>query len=458
MINLWSFVKENFVIKRDSIKPTQILVIGFASLIIVGAVLLSMPISTNSGESPGILTALFTATSAVCVTGLVVQDTATYWSSVGQTIIFFLIQIGGIGFMTFTTLIFIVSGRRISFKERLLIHESLNTKTMEGIVKFARYVLTFTLAIEGIGAILLATQFIPKFGLRSGIFLSIFHSVSAFCNAGFDLMGGYRSLTPFVDNGIINFTIGFNIIIGGIGFTVARDIFRNKRFKKLTMHSKLVISITFFLIALGTLMVFILEYDNSATLGNLPWYGKIFASLFHAITPRTAGFNTLNMTQLSTTTIFLTIVLMFVGGSPGSTAGGVKTTTVGVVVLTVTSLLKGRNQTEVFGRSISFDMVKKALSILTIGIFIVIAVIFILSITEDAPFMEIVFEAFSAFGTVGLSLGLTPKLSFIGRIVIMITMFIGRLGPLTIAMAISEIQSSHESGRYKYPDGNILVG
>ncbi|MFZ7131059.1 MAG: TrkH family potassium uptake protein [Eubacteriales bacterium] len=459
MQNIWSFIKSHLILKRDSIKPTQILVMGFASVIFIGAILLSLPISTKSGISSGFLTALFTATSAVCVTGLVVQDTATYWSPYGQTIIVSLIQIGGLGFMTFTTLIFIISRKKITFKERLLIHESLNTKSMEGIVRFARYVMFFTLAVESMGALLLSIQFIPEFGVKRGIVMSIFHSISAFCNAGFDLIGGFKSFTPYVNNVIINGTVSFLVIIGGLGFFVVGDVFKNrKKIRKLTMHSKLVLSISFFLILFGAIFIMLLEWDNPATMGHLPWYGKIFSSFFHSITPRTAGFNTLDMAQMSTAAIFLTIVFMFIGGSPGSTAGGVKTTTIGALVLTVTSLLNGQNQTQAFGRSISINIIKRALAVIAIGLFIIIFVIMMLSITEKASFLEIVFEVFSAFGTVGLSMGLTPNLTFVGRIIIILTMFIGRLGPLTIALAISEIQSSHESGNYKYPDGNIIVG
>lgn len=458
MPSIWSFIKNHILIKRDSIKPTQILVMGFAMVILVGSILLNLPISTANGSSPGFLTSIFTATSAVCVTGLVVQDTASFWSPFGQTVILLLIQIGGLGFMTFTTLIFIISKKKITFKERLLIHESLNTKTLEGIVKFARYVLFFTLAVEAIGALFLSTQFIPQFGFKKGILLGIFHSVSAFCNAGFDLIGGFRSLTPYVNNIVINLTVCLLIIIGGLGFAVASDIFKNRQFKKLSMHSKLVLSISFSLIIFGAVFIFLMEFSNPKTMGNLPWYGKIISSIFQSVTTRTAGFNTLDLASMSTSAIFIIMVFMFIGGSPGSTAGGVKTTTIGAIVLTVISILHGKSQTEAFGRSISINIVKRALAVITIGILILIIVIMLLSITENATFLEICFEAFSAFGTVGLSLGLTPHLSILGRIIIIFAMFIGRLGPLTIALAISEMQSSHESGNYKYPEGNIIVG
>lgn len=457
MSNIFKYLKENILKKSNNIKPTQVLVLGFAGIIIIGAILLCLPVASKSGDSTSFLTAIFTATSAVCVTGLVVVDTATYWTPFGQGIILFLIQIGGLGFMTLTTLLLLISRKKITFKERLILHTSFNTNNLEGVVRFTKYVMIFTLMVEGIGAVLLSIRFIPEFGMQKGIVMSIFHSISAFCNAGFDLLGNFRSFTPYANDFLINFTLGMLIIIGGLGFFVVSDIFRNKKFKKFTMQTKLVLCISGILIIFGTVFMYFTEFNNPNTMNYLPWYGKMFSSVFHSVTPRTAGFNTLDMANMSNAAIFLTIVYMFIGGSPGSTAGGVKTTTIGAVILTVTSLLSGKNETEAFRRSISINVIKRAVAVISIGLFIIILVIMILSITEDATFVEIVFEAFSAFGTVGLSMGLTTKLSTIGKLIIMFTMFIGRLGPLTIAFAICEMQSS-EGGTYKYPEGNILVG
>jgi len=304
----------------------------------------------------------------------------------------------------------------------------------------------------------LSTRFIPEFGIKKGVAMSVFHAVSAFCNAGIDLFGGFSSITPYVNDPTVILTVGCLIIIGGLGYLVVSDIFKFRDFKKLSLHTKMVLMISGFLIVFGTISIFIFEYNNPNTLKDLPWYGKILASWFQAISPRTAGFNSINLSSLTSASIFLTIVLMFIGGSPGSTAGGVKTTTVGTIFLTVLSVLKGKNQTEIYGRTISFNVIKKALAVISIALFIISMGIMILSITEKANFIEIVFEVFSAFGTVGLSLGLTPDLSFIGRLTIIVIMFIGRLGPLTIGLAINEIQSARGKDRYKYPEGNILVG
>lgn len=452
---LLKFIK--FFIRRDRIKPPQILVLGFGLTIGIGTLLLSLPNATASGVSPGILTALFTATSAVCVTGLVVVDTATYWSGFGHGVILFLIQVGGLGFMTMTTLIFLIAGKRITIKERILIKDSLSSNTLEGVVKFVIYILVFTFAVEAVGALLLSVRFIPEYGFSEGIKLSLFHAISAFCNAGFDLIGDFKSLTPYVEDPVVNFTIMTLIILGGLGFAVINNLLKAKSLKKINLHSKVVLSISAALIVFASVAFFILESGNTNTVGALTWPGKIIASLFMAVTPRTAGFNTLDTASLTNGTLILVMMLMFIGGSPGSTAGGVKTSTFGVVLFSVISILKGRKETEAFGRTIVSDVVKRAIAIIFIGIFLLIVDIVLLTITESASLTEIMFEAISAFGTVGLSMGITPDLTPVGRIIIIITMFVGRVGPLTMAFAIGEVQSTHESGRYKYPEGKILV-
>ncbi|MBF7097091.1 Trk family potassium uptake protein [Alkalibacter sp. M17DMB] len=418
---------------------------------------LSLPISSVSGDRTDLLTALFTATSAVCVTGLVVVDTGTYWSNFGQGVILFLIQIGGLGFMTMTTLIFLIAGKRITIKERILIKDSLSSNTLEGVVRFVKYILAFTFLAELAGAIVLAFTFIPLYGGVKGVALSIFHSVSAFCNAGFDLVGGFRSLTPFVNNISLNLTVIILIILGGLGFSVVNDVFKIKKFKRLNFHSKIVLSISAVLIITAFIIFGILESGNLDTVKDLPLHGKFLSTLFLAVTPRTAGFNTVDMASLTMGSLVFVIFLMFIGGSPGSTAGGVKTTTFGVLLYTLISVLRGRKETEVFGRTISADTVRRALSIIMIGMGLLFIDVLILTFTEDAGLVEIVFEAVSAFGTVGLSMGITPQLSSVGRVMIMITMFAGRVGPLTIAFAISEVQSDMEAGKYRYPEGKVIV-
>ncbi|MFA6941156.1 MAG: TrkH family potassium uptake protein [Clostridiaceae bacterium] len=444
------------LIRKKKLTPVQVLAIGFASIIFLGAVLLTLPISSNSGKSTPFLNCLFTSTSAVCVTGLVVVDTGTYWSYFGKTIIMFLIEAGGLGFMTFAILFSLILGKKISFKERLVIQEALNTSTFGGLVRLTRYVLLFSFSIEFIGASLLATQFIPKLGLIKGIYYSLFHSVSAFCNAGFDLLGNFDSLTKVYNNYIIILTISFLIIIGGLGFSVWAELYNFKRLKKFSLHTKLVITVTSALIIIGTLLILILEYHNPGTIGKMPFGDKLLSAYFAAVTPRTAGFNSISTTAMNPGSKFLTVILMFIGGSPGSTAGGVKTTTMGVLIFTVISIIKGRSETEIYMRKINKDIVYRAFAITVAGLGIVVMDVLILSMTEKlANLGEILYEVTSAFGTVGLSLGLTTKLTIIGKMVIILTMYAGRVGPLTIAFALAK---NKKSTGIKYPEEKVMVG
>ncbi|AOT72985.1 TrkH family potassium uptake protein [Geosporobacter ferrireducens] len=434
------------------------MVLGFASVILIGSILLNLPIASRNGESIGFVNALFTATSAVCVTGLVVVDTGTYWTVFGQTVILFLIQIGGLGFMTLATLIFFILGKKITLRERLVMQEALNQFKISGIVRLTQYILVATFLIEGIGAILLSIRFIPIFGVSKGIAYSIFHSISAFCNAGFDLMGDFTSLTSFVNDPLVNVVVWILIVIGGLGFTVVVDCLQKKRFSRFSLHTKMVLSISAALIGLGFIMILILEYSNPATMGNLPLRGKLLSGMFHGITPRTAGFNTLPTDQLTTASIFLTIVLMFIGGSSASTAGGVKTTTAGVVIWTIVSVIKGNDDTEIFQKRIPRDIINRSLAVIGIAMLLIVLMTMVLSITEkDFSFVEIFFEATSAFGTVGLSLGITPSLSLSGRILVSITMFAGRVGPLTLALAVAR-QQKKKKGLIKYPEEKVIVG
>lgn len=442
---------------RFRLEPPQVLVLGFAALILLGALLLTLPAATKSGESAGFLNALFTATSAVCVTGLVVVDTGTYWSPFGQTVILLLIQSGGLGIMTVATIFSFILGRKITLRDRLVIQEQLNQFTLQGVVRLTKYILLGTLLIESLGAVLLSTRFIPEYGFAKGIAFGIFHAVSAFCNAGFDLIGGYRSLTPYVNDFVVSGVVIVLLVVGGLGFAVIAEVIQVRDFRKFSLHTKLVLSITGILLMLGTIIVFILEYSNPATLKSLPLSSKILASIFHAATPRTAGFNTLPTSELTTASQFINIVLMFIGGSPGSTAGGIKTTTAGLLIWTVVSVIRGREDAEVYGRRISKEIVYRALSVAIISMFIVVLTTVILAITEDATLKEVFFEATSAFGTVGLSLGITPDLSSIGKLTIIATMFTGRVGPLTLAFALAQRQRKNR-GKLRYPEEKILVG
>lgn len=441
---------------RNKIKlnGVQILALGFLALILLGGVLLSLPISSKSGEVTNFLDAVFTATSAVCVTGLVTLNTSAHWSVFGQTVIITLIEIGGLGFMSFAALFAMILGKKITLRERLVMQEAMNTYSIQGLVKMVRYVLIFTVTVQFFGALLLSTQFVPEYGIVKGIFFSIFHSISAFCNAGFDLFG--NSLLNYSSNAVVILVISALIIIGGLGFTVLLEIYEFKGIKKLSLHSKIVILSSSILVFGGTLLMFIFEYNNSGTIGNMNIQDKLLNSFFASVSPRTAGFNSVPLTEMSIAGNFLTIILMFIGGSPGSTAGGLKTVTLSIIVLTIISVIKGREDTEAFGRRFSKKIVYKAFTIAFIGIALVIGVTMILSCTESkASFMQLLYEVVSGLGTVGLTLDLTPKLTVIGKILIMLMMYLGRVGILTVMFALTRKKDKRS---YKYPEGKILIG
>lgn len=449
-------------ITMNRMQSTQIMVIGFATVILLGAMLLSLPIATQSGESIGFVDALFTATSAVCVTGLVMVDTASYWNGFGQVIIIILIQIGGLGFMTITTLFALIAKKKINLKERLLIQESLNQGDLSGLVKLTRYVLLMTFFIEGIGALILSTVFIPQFGLLKGLWYSIFHSISAFCNAGFDLMGTvsgtFSSLTSYVNNFTVTITISMLIILGGLGFPVILDVIKHRKLNKLTIHSRVAILTTAILILVGMVFILILEFNNPNTLGPLGIGGKLLASLFQSVTSRTAGFNTIDLGLMHQSSIFIMIILMFIGASPASTGGGVKTTTIATLALTVRAFILGKEDIEINKRRIDASTVKKSVGIFFIAITMVSFGTLIISTTEtNFTLVEAGFEVVSAFATVGLSIGGSPDLSSIGKILIMIFMFMGRVGSLTIFMALAS-RGTKKHPPIRYPEGKIIVG
>ena len=445
-----------FLARKTRLNAVQILAIGFALVILVGGTILSLPISSVNGENTNFLDAIFTSTSAVCVTGLITLDTGTHWNAFGQTIIIILIEIGGLGFMSLTTFVAILLGKKITLRDRLLMQEAMNTFNIEGLVRMVKYVLGFTFTVQFFGALLLSTQFIPEYGFKKGILYSLFHSASAFCNAGFDLFGHFNSLVNYSNNSIVLLTISGLIIIGGLGFTVILEIYNYKGTKKLSVNSKLVLLITTCLVFGGMIIMFILEYNNPNTIGDMGFKDKLLNSFFASVSPRTAGFNSVSTDDMTMAGKFTTILLMFIGGSPGSTAGGLKTTTFGVLILTVISILKGREDTEVFERRFSKETVYKAIALFSIGMILVIIVTMVLSITEsNQSFINLLYEATSAFGTVGLTTGVTQELSSIGKVVIMITMYFGRVGPLTVILAL--VNRRKKKG-YKYPEGKILIG
>lgn len=441
--------------QKFTFTPPRILVCGFGIIIWIGALLLSLPISNQSGVSMPFLDALFTATSATCVTGLVVVDTGTTFTLFGQVVIMMLIQIGGLGFMTMATLGAIILKKKISLKERLVLQEAMNQNTMEGIVRLIRKVLMFSFIIEGTAAVIFSIRWSVDLGWGRAIYFGIWHAISMFNNAGFDLFGEYRSLTLYVDDFIVNVVAMSLIILGGIGFIVMSDVVDYRKNRKLSLHSKVVLSVTGVLIVVGAVIIFIFEYSNPKTMEPLSTGGKILAAFFQSVTPRTAGANTLDIAGLRQASQFFIIFLMFIGASPGSTGGGIKTTTFTTLIGAMITMVRGREDVVFFQYRLAKERVYKAITLTLFALALVIFVSMLLSTTEDYQFLTILFEVTSAFGTVGLSMGLTPHLTVFGKVMIMLMMFVGRLGPLTLAYALG---SKNEKELYRYPEGKIIIG
>ena len=435
------------------LSSSQIIILGFAALILLGSLLLMLPISTQDGKGAGFMDALFTATSAVCVTGLIVQDTATYWSAFGQTILITLIQFGGMGVVTVAIAISLLSGKRISLKQRSTMQEAISAHKVGGIVRLTGFILKMTICFELLGAVLMAPTFCREFGMAKGIWYAVFHSISAFCNAGFDLMGiktPYSSLTYFAKNPAVNMTVMALIVTGGIGFMTWDDIKTHKhRIRKYRMQSKVILATTGVLILFPVLYFFFFEF------GDVPLGERILLSLFQAITPRTAGFNTADLTGLSEVGTIITILLMLVGGSPGSTAGGMKTTTLAVMFSTAISVFRRREHTHFFGRRIQDEAVRNAATI-----FMMYQVLFltggcIISLAEGLPILTCLFETASAVGTVGLTRGITPSLGTVSRMILTLLMYIGRVGGLTL---IFSAVSANQGNTARLPQEKLTVG
>lgn len=435
--------------------PSRVLVIGFAGVILFGALLLTLPQATQDGLGLPFLNAAFTATSAVCVTGLVVVDTASTFTLFGQWVILFLIQVGGLGFMTFATLFAMLLGRKITLKERLLLQEALNQVSVEGIVRLTKSILKISFAIEALGALILTLRWYSDFGWSKALYYGVFHSISAFNNAGFDLFGNFSSLTAFVGDPTVNITIMFLIICGGIGFIVLADLLGPR--KKFRLHTKIVLQVSVALILLGAVFILIMEFTNPKTLGPLPFGTKVLAAFFQSVSPRTAGFNTINLAGMHDTTLLSMIVLMFIGASPGGTGGGIKTTTFISIVLSVFSTYRSDPHVVLEGRTLPKDVIQKAWAITTSAAILIFLILSILSYTENSDLLTVLFEVTSAFGTVGLTLGITPILSSVGKMAIILTMFIGRVGPLTLAFVLSQ-KKAKQVAHVKYPDERILIG
>ena len=411
---------------------SQIILLGFSGVIALGTILLMLPVSCQGRHMTPFVDALFTATSAVCVTGLIVQDTATYWSSFGEAVILLLIQIGGMGVITVAASIAMVSGRKISLMQRSTMQEAIAAPKVGGIVRLTGFIVKITLLLELLGAVVMAPVFCRDFGLR-GLWMALFHSVSAFCNAGFDLMGvrtPFSSLTTYASQPVINLTIMLLIVTGGIGFLTWDDIRTNGRhLSKYRMQSKVILSTTAILLALPALYFYFAEFAA------LPPAQRLLCSLFQAVTPRTAGFNTADFASLSEAGQSVTIGLMLIGGSPGSTAGGMKTTTVAVLFATALSTFRRREHAHFFGRRIDDDVVKNAVTVFLMYLSLCFCGGLVISMAEGLPILTCIFEAASAVGTVGLSLGITPGLGGLSRAVLILLMFFGRVGGLTVVFA-----------------------
>lgn len=448
------FKKKKIAARKST---TRLIASGFALIILIGALLLTLPIANKSGHG-NLLNSLFTATSATCVTGLVVADTYRSWTIFGQLVILCMIQVGGLGFMTIGAYISVLLKKRIGLQEREQLQESVNTLEIAGVVRLVKKIVQGAFCIEGIGAVLLACRFIPRFGVVRGIYFSIFHAVSAFCNGGFDLMGvneAYSSLVAFEGDLVVNLVVVTLILVGGIGFIVWDDVARHKwHFRKYLLHSKIVITTTLVLTAAGTVLFLITE-DQAAFAGMSP-LEKFLGALFSSVTPRTAGFNSVDTAALSNSGKIITMVMMFVGGSPGSTAGGVKTTSVVVLLFYAVAMVLNREDINLFGRRLSDEVVKKANAVVIINSTLTImATIIIMTLQPLLNFEDVLFEVLSAIGTAGMTVGITRDLNTISRVIIMVLMYCGRLGSLSFALIFAQKKTS---ASVRQPQEKIIVG
>ncbi len=437
--------------------PGRMVILGFIAVILVGALLLTLPISSADGKSASFFDSIFTATSATCVTGLIVRDTGTEWSMFGQTVILLMIQIGGLGFMTVAGFLRILLLKGNSFSQREAVLQGLNIDYISDIKHMLRFVAKVTFGFEGIAAVLLFFRFVTQMSVGKAIYASVFHAVSAFCNAGFDIMGNFSSLTAYADDLYVNIIIMALITMGGLGYLVWMELLEHKKHKKLSPYTKIVLITSAGLLVGGAVLFAVFEWNNPGTLGNMSVGNKILASVFQSVTFRTAGFNTVDLSGLTRLTVLMSSLLMFIGGSSGSTAGGIKTGTFAIVILTVRNILRGRSEIVVFNRRINRNTIYRAFTIVVVGILILITSVVILSYTEDVSLSCILFECASAFGTVGVTMGITTSLSAVGRMLIILLMFMGRLGILTLSCSIAH-QLKNEENLIEYLDAKMLVG
>lgn len=443
--------------KKIKLSPYILILLSFAIMMFLGAFLLCLPLAQISGKSGNFLENLFTATSALCVTGLVVNDISITYTIFGKIVILILIQLGGLGVLTVSSMVILSISRKMGYYTKKIVSEDINYNILTEIPRYLKNVSIVVFGIEFVGAVLLFFEFSKKLPFIQAVGYSIFHSVSAFCNAGFALFS--NNMENYTGNILINFVITSLIILGGLGFAAILDVYNviKKTRRKLSTSTHLAIAMTIFLICFGAIMTFILEYSNKGTIGNLSLHDKLLSSYFQSVTLRTAGFQTVDLATLTTPTIIIYLFLMFIGASPGSTGGGLKTTTLGILLLGVMNAITGREDIEYRRRRLSWQTFNKACAILMLSLFYLFVMIIIMSIFDSSKgFLPLLFELISAFGTVGLSMGLTAKLSIISKLIIILTMYIGRVGPLTIMYALSK--KKYREGKYKYPEETILIG
>lgn len=448
------------LIRSRSLNATRIVAASFAVIILTGAVLLTLPAASRSGESAGFFTALFTATSSTCVTGLILADTWTQWSLFGQAVILVMIQLGGLGFMTLLTLFSLVTRRRIGLSERLIMVSTLNLSSMDGVVRVVRHALMGTFFLEGTGAFILALRFIPQAGVLRGIWYGVFHAVSGFCNAGFDLLGwrggAFSSLACCRDDPVVLLTLSALIVIGGLGFFVWEDLLVCRRWKRLSPYTKIVLILTAALLLGGAAFFFLEESRNPATLGDMPLWQKLLNAFFQSATLRTAGFDALGQGNLTDSSKALCCIFMLIGGSSGSTAGGIKTATAAVLLLALRASLTGRDQVVFRGRAIPFRRVLDAMTLALVVLFLFFGASMTISTLEGLPYLECAYEVASAMGTAGLTCGLTPGLSPVSQGLIIALMYLGRVGILSFSIAF--ITRSRTPAKLRYPEMPIMIG
>ncbi|MEF2967194.1 TrkH family potassium uptake protein [Paenibacillus sp. M1] len=439
--------------------PAKVLSFGFALIIIIGTFLLSLAPASADGKPLRLIDAFFTATSATCVTGLAVVDTGTHFSLFGEIVIMALTQTGGLGFMTIGTLIALAFNRRISLRDRLVLQEAMNYNSMEGLLTLIRRVIMYAAVIEGTGALLLAARWSLDMPWYQALYFGIFHSISIFNNGGFDLFGPvhgpFSGLGEYADDPFVNVVVMILIVLGGIGFIVISDLLHYPRTRKLSLHSKVVLSMSAILIFAGALLMLVLEANNPATLKPMNWGDRIMSSFFHSISSRSGGVSTLSMADTEHSTQFLLILLMFIGAAPGSTGGGIKVTVFAILLGAMYSMIRGREDIVFFRRRLSKGSIMRAITQTWLALFLVIFVAMVLSALEDREFLPLLFETTSAFATAGLSLDLTPRLTDVSKVVLCVVMFLGRVGPVTLAYAIAP---KAEKELYKYPEGKITIG